>query len=212
MPSTWRRDAMQARGAIADGELRGAALLEQIRGQQAGHRDAWVDVALELPGPCPDTPLPRGAVPYLPAGVDAILELVERAPLRAHHTLVDIGAGVGRLALLAALLTDAAAGGIELQAPLVDAARRTAAAFADLRLSFVHGDARDALPDGDVYVMYAPCNGAMLRAVLARLEAIAARRAYVLVTIDLPLPPCPWLRPRDDADASEVQCFDAGVA
>ncbi|MBK6916273.1 MAG: class I SAM-dependent methyltransferase [Deltaproteobacteria bacterium] len=211
MPSTWRADALQARTAIAAGRLRGATLRDRIRRQPVELRDGWLDVALDLPALPPDSPLPRGAVPYLPAGVDAILGLVERAPLRRHDTLVDIGAGLGRVVMLAALLTGATATGVELQAPLVAAARHIAASLGDVRVSFVHGDAREILPDGSVYVMYAPCNGAMLQAVLARLEAYAHRRAYVLVTIDLPLPPCAWLRPRGGDDDDAVQCFDAGV-
>lgn len=212
MASTWHADALQARAAIAAGQLRGAALRDRIRGQPPEHRDAWLDVALELPTLPPDSPLPRGAVPYLPVGVDAILELVERAPIRGHDTVVDIGAGLGRVVMLTALLTGATATGIELQAPLVAAARHAAAALADARIEFVHGDARELLPTGSVYVMYAPCNGAMLQAVLARLEAIAGRRAFVLASIDLPLPPCPWLRRRAGEEGDVVQLHDAGVA
>ena len=79
-------------------------------------RDAWLDSVLDLgdlPADGPD--LPRGCVPYLPAPVDALLRVVERAPVRPSDVFVDVGSGVGRAVALVHLLTGAPAAGLEIE-------------------------------------------------------------------------------------------------
>ncbi|MEO7095048.1 MAG: methyltransferase domain-containing protein, partial [Polyangiales bacterium] len=127
-------DATTARTRIVAGELRGSALLDALLAILPADREPWIDTVLGIPPPPPDRDLPRGAVPYLPAGVDEIIALVREVPLRATDELVDLGSGLGRVLVLAHLLSGARAHGIELQAHLVERARATCA---ELRLSAV---------------------------------------------------------------------------
>lgn len=160
-------------------------------------RDAWVDELLGIEVPPPDMPdLPRGAVPYLPCGVDEILAMVREAPLSPDDVLVDIGSGLGRVVLLGHLLSGARAVGIELQQHLVASAAQRADALHLAGVSFVHANAADVALDGSVFFLYAPCNGEMLTRVLHRIEQVARRRRVVVGTVDLELHDVPWLLPR----------------
>lgn len=164
-----------------------------------GERDAWVDRTLGLGAPPEDGPeLPRGCVPYLPCSVDALLRLTEEAPVRAADVFVDIGAGVGRAAVLVHLLTGAAAVGIDIQPALVAAARELVSRLRLSGVSFIEGDAvtgAAALTAGSVYFLYCPFSGERLVRLLAGLEAVARTRSIRIGCVDLTLPPCRWLRP-----------------
>jgi SAM-dependent methyltransferase len=155
-----------------------------------GERDAWLDRTLVLDELPADEPLPRHCVPYLPCPVDTILRAIEHANITAADTFVDVGAGTGRAAALVHLATGATVIGVEIQHRLVTAARELAVRLA-APLTFVEGDAADVLPRGTVYFLYCPFSGDRLGALLARLAAL---RPIRLCCVDLPLPPCPWLR------------------
>jgi hypothetical protein len=89
--SAARMRAQIERGPLNPGQFRAALMAVAPIA-----RDAWVDVALGLGEPPQDGPdLPRGCVPYLPCGIDALLRLVAHAPVRPSDVFVDIGAGVG---------------------------------------------------------------------------------------------------------------------
>jgi SAM-dependent methyltransferase len=192
---------------------RGAQLLERILAVPPRDRDAWVDAQLGFPPPPPDVPgLPRGAVPYLPCGVAEIVALVREVPLREDDHLVDLGSGLGRAAIVAHLLSGATASGVEIQEPLVDSARRRSVELGLTRVSFVCANAADvaeAALDGSVFFLYAPFNGALLAAVLARLEAIARRRRIVVGTVDLELPDVSWLVRRPRGASLALAVYDA---
>jgi SAM-dependent methyltransferase len=189
-----RRRARQARADILAGALRGEALGQQIEDVPALDRDTWIDEVLGLESLVPDMPgLPRGAVPYLPCGVDDVLALLREAPVGPDDAFVDLGSGLGRVVLLARLLTGARASGIELQGHLVEAAREATSALGLDRVSFTHADASVADLDGTVFFLYAPFNGAMLDQVLGRLEAVARRRPIIVCTVGVELGHVPWL-------------------
>jgi len=160
-------------------------------------RDACVDRALgfgELPEDGPA--LPSGCVPYLPCPVDALLRLVEHAPVRAADVFVDVGSGLGRAAALVHLLTGARAVGIEIQPPLVAAARAHATRLRLPDLSFVEGDAVEraaALAAGSVFLLYCPFSGDRLAQLLSLLEPVARARPIRVCCLDLPLPARDWL-------------------
>jgi SAM-dependent methyltransferase len=148
----------------------------------------------ELPADGPA--LPSGCVPYLPCPVDALLRLVEHAPVRAADVFVDVGSGLGRAAALVHLLTGARAVGLEVQPTLVAAARALARRLRLPDLSFVEGDAPElapALAGGSVFFLYCPFSGDRLEKFLARLEPIARTRTIHVCCVDLPLPPRDWL-------------------
>ena len=97
------------------GDLRGAALSHTLSALTPDARDAFIDALFALPELPDDMPgLPQGAVPYLPCAVDAIVHAVQHAPVCAHDVFVDLGAGLGRVTLLAHLLSGARAVGVEL--------------------------------------------------------------------------------------------------
>lgn len=199
----------EVRAEVRAGALRGAALLELLRSVPPVDRDVWLDELLGFEEPPPDIPdLPRGAVPYLPCGVEEILAMVQEAPVGPDDELVDLGAGLGRVAILAHLLSGARACGVELQEPLVRSARTRCAELALPAVTFVHADAAETELDGSIFFLYAPCNGAMLARVLRRVEEVARRRPIVVCTVGLPLDDAPWLSPRR-ASSLSLTVYDA---
>jgi SAM-dependent methyltransferase len=186
-------------------KLRGQALLDALLALPFAERDLWVDELLSVPGIPADLPnLPSGTVPYLPCEVDAIVRAVREAPVKASDVFVDLGAGVGRPALLAHLLTGARAVGVELQPHLVDHARRSASG---LDVSFVQGDASIQIPDGTIYFIYASFNGAALTRVLERMRQIAARHPIVVCAVDFEVDE-EWLVPRP-TQARDLVLYDS---
>jgi hypothetical protein len=211
MDDALRLRARTARAAVASGALRGAALLELLQSIALVDRDAWVDELLGIEPPPPDVAdLPRGAVPYLPCGVDEIAAMVRDAPLAPDDELVDLGAGLGRAVILAHLLSGARSRGIEIQQPLVQRARTLCAELALDAVSFVHGNAADVALDGSVFFLYAPCNGEMLTRVVRRLEELARRRAIVVCAVGVELRDAPWLTARTSSCAS-LALYDSQV-
>lgn len=197
MDPALRARAIEARTALIAGTLRGSALADLLQSIAWDERDAFTDELLMIGPPAPDIPLPRGGVPYLPCGVDEILALVRDVPLRAgEDELVDIGSGLGRVAILAHLLSGVRASGVEIQPQLVECARATCNALGLTTVTFVHANAAESPVDGTVFFLYAPCNGPMLVAVIDRLAEVARRKPITVCTVGLELPDVPWLSPR----------------
>jgi len=160
-------------------------------------RDAWLDRVLDLDAIPADSPaLPRGCVPYLPCPVDALLRLVDRVGVHATDVFVDLGAGVGRAAALVHLLTGATTIGIEIQPALVLASRALSTRLKGLRFAAVEGDAARLagyITIGSIFFLYCPFGSDRVEAVLDDLELIAHTRPIRVCSVDLPLPPRPWL-------------------
>jgi SAM-dependent methyltransferase len=209
MDHALRLHAQRARTEIASGALRGTPLVEMLLAVPARDRDDWADELLGLESPPPDAhDLPRGSVPYLPCGVDEILTVLRDVPIRPDDTLVDLGSGLGRVAILVHLLGGARTSGIEIQEHLVRRARAVCEALGVPDVSFVHGDAAEAALDGSIFFLYAPFNGRMLTAVLRRIEDVARRRSIVVCTVGVELGGLAWLRPRESSSAS-VSLYDS---
>lgn len=172
--------------------LRGAALVDQILARPVAERDAWCDELLGLGELPPDGELPRGAVPYVPCGVAEILAMVQDAPVREDDLLVDIGAGLGRVLMLAHLITGARGHGIEIQGALVEAGRVRCAGYP---IELTHANAADIALDGSRFFLYAPCNGELLERVIARIHEVALRGPIVIGCVGLELD-VPWLKAR----------------
>ncbi len=185
--------AQRAHAELASGALRGPAMAALLAAVPFLEHEESTDDA-------PD--LPRGAVPYLPCAVEDILDLVRSAPVHAEDELVDIGSGLGRVAILVHLLTGARTRGIEIQEQLVWSARARCEELALDRVSFVHANAAEIVLDGSIFFLYAPCNGAMLTSVLGRLEEAARRRPVVVAAVGLEFRDVPWLRPRPSTSVS----------
>ncbi len=206
-------DPTTARAEIIAGTLRGARLGAEILALPPDAREAWVDAVLGIAPPPPDRDLPRGAVPYLPAGVDEILALVRDVPLGPGDELVDLGAGLGRVLVLAHLLSGARAHGIELQAHLAERAGATCAALRLPAVTIACADAARTELAGSVFFLYAPFNGELLARVLDRLAAVARRHPITVAALDLTLDDVPWLvgRPSRRAALTIYASVDAPV-
>lgn len=206
MQAAHRRSADRIRSRLSSAAASPARFRAALTQVPPGERDAWVDRVLDLDGIPADGPeLPRGCVPYLPCPVDALLRMVEQAGVKASDVFVDLGSGVGRAAALVHLLTGAAAIGIEVQPALVRAARDLATRLKALRFSPIEGDAArlaGLIGIGSIFFLYCPFSGARLENVLDDLEPIAHTREIRVCSVDLPLPPRPWLTlaapPSDD--------------
>ncbi len=211
MDDALRQQATRAREAIAAGHLRGAALLDQLLAVPFRERDVWVDEALGLDDAPDDVAgLPPGTVPYLPCGVDAILHTVRDAPVGVDDVFVDLGAGLGRVAVLVHLLTGAPAIGVELQAPLVAQARALVGRLALPDVVFCAGDAAvTEVDNGTVFFVYASFGPAALRGVLQWLERRAAHKPLVVCAVGFDIHGQAWLRPRSST-SPELALYDSG--
>jgi hypothetical protein len=188
--ATWWRARVVAQAATR------AELWAALQDVAPASRDAWVDQLLDLGPPPDDGPaLPRGCVPYLPAGVEALLAVA--ASVRPDDVFVDVGAGVGRAVALVHLLTGAVARGLEIQPDLAHAARAmldglgVPAAAARVELGDAVAGVRAS--GGTVFFLYCPFGGARLDQLLVELEAIARARPITVACLDLPVPSRAWL-------------------
>lgn len=189
------------RAAIRAGEVRGPALRARIEAVDPSIRDHWVEEVLDIAdAPLDDGDLEPGLVEYVPSGVDAILFALDAAP--AARSLVDLGAGMGKVVLLAGLVGGLRASGVEIDPRLVGRARAAAAAL-QVEVDLAEGDARTApLPEADLWFLYVPFTGPALHAVLDRIRPSACREGEVatrgarvhVCASSIDLGRHPWLR------------------
>ena len=84
------------------------AFLAEVEAAPIALRDHLVEEILGIAYPPLDpTPLPSDLVDYAPSGLAEIAFMLERAGLGPGATFVDLGAGLGKVVLLVALLTGA---------------------------------------------------------------------------------------------------------
>jgi len=189
--------ALSMRALLSSARATPALFRDALTSVPPLERDPWLDLVLGLDGAPEDGPeLPRGCVPYLPCPVDALLRAVDLAGVAASDVFVDVGAGIGRAAVLAHLLTGAAAIGLEIQPALVAASRELTRRLGVSRYSAVEGDAvhlTGSMTIGSVFFLYCPFSGARLEKVLTDLETIARTRPIRVCCVDVPIPPRPWL-------------------
>lgn len=147
-------------------------------GEDYDYLDNLLAGLLALPEPAPpQRPDAAELVRYQPTPARHIVDLLRRTRPRAGDVLVDLGAGLGHVPLLAAACTSAHCVGIEREPAYVDSARAAAASLALPRVRFVAADVRAVeLSAGTLFYLYTPFRGAVLRGVLDRLQALAARR------------------------------------
>ena len=129
------------------------------------------------------------ATHYEPTPVGQAEALLDASPLDPARTaFVDLGAGMGRVVLLAARRPFRAVIGVEISPALVEIARENLAAVRDPQrvardVKIVRADARDyRFPRGDLVVfLYNPFRGPVLDDVLVNLRAAGERREIVLL-------------------------------
>ena len=191
--------AMRLRAALVRDAMEPAAFRSALQAVPEDERDGWLDLVcdcVELPE---DGPLPRGCVPYLPSAVATVLEAIERTSITPEDVFVDVGAGVGRAAMMVHLLTGARCVGLEIQGPLVEAARASVDALGLSGVRFVEGDALEhvrQVGEGTVFFLYCPFGGDRLDRVLDDLATLARLRPIRLCTVGMPPLERPWLEAR----------------
>lgn len=188
------------RRAIRDGRLRGADLLGWLLEQPSELRDYVVEGLLGVAhGPLVETApgLPPSCIGHHASSFGQVALALAGVPVVAEDVFVDLGAGSGKVVLLAHLLTGAKACGVELQPKLVSHARAAAAALGCDSVGFELADARDAqIDNGTVFFMYLPFTGPVLDTAMRRLRAIAERREIVVCSLGLELTAWDWLAAR----------------
>lgn len=204
--------------ASAEGLLKAVASLHDdttvARAEYAGYDDLDVLVSgvlrLDDPGDSVGDLAPE-MVFYQPTPARDIFDLIRRLDLTEHDVLMDLGAGLGHMSLLAAICTPAQCVGIELEEVYVAAARNCALALKVGNATFLKADVRDAdLSRGTVFYLYTPFNGSILDGVLGTLEREASQRFLRICTLG----PCtarvaeePWLETSDTLRADRVVVF-----
>ncbi len=169
-------DHAELRTKIASGTLRGDELRRFFDDVPLLERDHFVEEVLGIAyPPLEEQVLDAELVAYCPSGYDEIVHAFDRTKLGPSDRFFDVGAGMGKAVLLAALLTGATSGGIELHPELVENAREAARSLSiDARCAV--GDARaTAFEDADVVFLYIPFTGSVLASVLERLFAARSR-------------------------------------
>lgn len=172
-------------------------------------RDELVAGVLPFAEPGEAAALPPEMVFYQPTPARHVFDLLGRLALGSDDVLVDLGAGLGHVPLLAAICTPARGVGIEIEPAYVASGRDCAQALRLANACFVQGDARAAdFATGSVFYLYTPFTGSILREVLDALRREAARRAFRVCSFG----PCtqalaaePWLA--GDAEPGRVAIF-----
>jgi hypothetical protein len=185
-----------------------------VPGLSYDFRDEFASGVLQLREPS-SAEVHRGdeMVFYQPTPVRHILHLIASCALSEADVLVDLGAGLGHVVLLASMLTGARGIGIEMEPAYVRSARECARSFGLSRVLFLQQDAREAdFSDGSVFYLYTPFTGTILTDVLDRLRREGAGRPIRVCTFG----PCtwavakePWLKASRPPDAERITVFES---
>jgi hypothetical protein len=172
------RSHSDLRAEIAKGALRGPALRRHFDETPLFERDHHVEEVLGIAYPPLEEPIvAREALAYTPSGYDEIVHAFDVTGLTAGDRFLDIGSGMGKVVMLAELLTGATSAGVECDGGLNEIAAKASHELGLWQARYHHGDARD-LPvgDPDVVFMYLPFTGGVLATVLERLMENARHR------------------------------------
>ena len=146
-----------------------------------------------------------------------VLELIDTLQPRPNDVFYDLGAGLGNIAILVSLFSEARVMGIEIDPDYCAHARQTAVELGQPNIAFLNQDVR-ATPfnDGTIFFMFTPFTGQILQTVLAKLAAQAANRSFIVCTYGtctLEVAQQPWLHLRDSETnhAYKLAVFKAGA-
>ncbi len=146
--------------------------------------DTFVDGVLQI-DELPRLQLQPGPemVLYQPTPARIVLNLSRRLQLSHDDVVYDLGAGLGRVAIIMGLVSSAQIKGVEYEPAYVEYARLRAESLNLARTTFINGDARDVdYADGTVFYLYTPFKGSVLQTVLERLRAESQRRRIRVCT------------------------------
>ncbi len=201
------------RARLRSGVLHGAALRACVEAIPEDLRDSWIEEVPDVASPPMEEPTyERGLVPYVPSGVAEILHAVDASGVGPRQTLVDLGSGMGKVVMLASLVSGARGLGIELDPTLARASRDAAESLSIARVRIVQGDARTVeLAEGDTFFMYLPFTGAPFATVMQRIEEIARHKRVVLCAVAVDVRRFQWLRPLGE-ESSWMQVYESTEA
>lgn len=165
--------------------------------------DTFVDGLLQIEElPRIQRPPEEEMVLYQPTPARIVLDLVRRLQLGPHDVFYDLGSGLGRVALIVGLVSDAQVHGVEYEPTYVDYARRRTRILGLQRATFTNADVRDvAYKDGTVFYLYTPFKGKILQRVLDMLQHEARSRRIRICTYGpgtLEVLGQTWFRSTDD--------------
>ena len=169
------------------------------------HLDTFVDGLLQIAAlPRPRRQPDPEMVYYQATPARIVLDLVDRLALSSQDVLYDLGSGLGRVVMTAALVSDARVIGVEFEPAYYEYAQRHAQALSLAQVSFVNADAREVrYADGTVFFLYTPFKGKILQRVLQLLHYEARSRRIRLCTYGpgtLDMLQQTWLRSVDDPE------------
>lgn len=182
------RSEMSAR--VREGSLRGDELFELLHGLSAHTldptaphlgdepADIWLELVFGTDGGFDGHAAPgEEMIHYDPSPVSTTLALRRAGWFGEGRVFIDLGSGIGRVPILAALLGEGRCVGVELDAALAHTSLAVVESLAVLRVEFREGDARlVAIEDGTDFFLFTPFVGGVLDAVIDRLERLAERR------------------------------------
>jgi hypothetical protein len=150
-------------------------------------------------------------VPYQPTPARHILNLIASTGLSDGDILVDIGSGLGHVALLVSILTGNRTLGVEFQPAYIASAQECVRNLHLSRVRFVAEDARAAdLSSGTVFYLFSPFTGSILTDVLSRLRKESADRPIRICSLG----PCTrmlehqaWLKASTRPDTERITVF-----
>lgn len=177
-----------------------AASLRRSSTEEEGYGplDTLISGVLDFEEPPDALELAPEMVFYQPTPAQDIFNFIRQASLTPDDVVMDLGAGLGHVTLLAAICSSARCVGIELQPAYVASARQCAEKLQVRNAQFIAQDVRDVdMSDGTVFYLYTPFTGSILRTVLGMLKREAESRVIRVCTLG----PCtdvvasePWLR------------------
>lgn len=144
-----------------------------------------------------------GMIRYEPTPANIILELVDSIPFLPQDVFIDIGSGLGLVAILVNLLTGIPTVGIEYDPAYCAYAQTRATEFGLSNVSFINADARQAdLSQGNIFYFFTPFIDEIFDSVLEKLRLLAKKRPIYVCsygTCTVELAKLPWLQIRDPA-------------
>jgi len=172
------------RGAGLDILLRWASQAAPAQGEGYDYLDELIAGVLQFEEPGAGmAALDAEMVFYQPTPARHIFDMIARTSLTDRDVLVDLGSGLGHVAMLASICTSARSMGIDLEPAYIDCARQSAQGLNLNNVTFLEQDARTTdLSPGTVFYLYTPFVGAILREVLDSLRQEASRRQIRVCT------------------------------
>jgi hypothetical protein len=156
-------------------------------------------------------PLAPDSIFYQPTPARHILHLIHAASITSADTFIDLGSGLGHVALLTSICTGAPCMGIELDPAWVSNAQKCADLLNLRNMTFLAQDAREAdLSSGTVFYLYTPFTGATLADVLSSLRIQSSLRPIRICTFgpcSLSISTESWLKPLAPPAADQITVF-----